>query len=65
MFSTPSSPNPLVSVKLNVSQLVCTVCFITFSSDFQTLFAVYGEMQRLSSYNILIHKEAAQVLYII
>lgn len=63
VFSTPPSPDTLVSVKLTVPQLICVVGF-TFSSFSQTLLTC-GEVQQLSSYNILIHKEAAQVLYII
>lgn len=64
MFSTPPSLDTLVSVKLDVPQLIGVVGFITFSSCSQTLLTC-GEVQQLSSYNILIHKEAAQVLYII
>lgn len=64
MFSTPPSPDTLVSVKHNVPQLIHVTGFTTFSSCSQTLLTC-GEVQQLSSYNILIHKEAAQVLYII
>lgn len=63
MFSTSPSQDTLVTVKLNVPQLIHVVGF-TFSSCSQTLLTC-GEVQQLSSYNILIHKEAAQVLYII